>query len=76
VRAGDTVSAYANAYIVPRGTHVFLPSDPAQMFDIGNYMTNLVARYLATEGKELLYVTSPSHHCLEDSTCPFLPAAP
>lgn len=76
VRTGDTVSAYANAYIVPRGTHVFLPSDPSQMFDIGNYMTNLVARYLATEGKELLYVTSPSHHCLEDSTCPFLPTTP
>lgn len=75
-RAGDTISAYANAYIVPRGTHVFLPSDPSQAFDIGNYMTNLVARYLATEGKELLYTTYPAHHCLEDSTCPFIPATP
>jgi hypothetical protein len=46
------------------------------MFDIGNYMTNLVARYLATEGRELLYVTSPTHHCLEDSSCPFIPATP
>ncbi len=75
-RAGEAVSAYANAYIVPNGTHVFLPSDPSQAFDIGNYMTNLVARYLATEGRQLLYATSPVHHCLEDDSCPFLPQMP
>ncbi|MBL8682826.1 MAG: hypothetical protein JNK05_26915 [Myxococcales bacterium] len=76
-RMGDGMSAYANAYIVPDGTHVFLPSDPSQPFDIGLYMTNLVARFLATKGTDLPYVTDPmGHRCMATSSCSWLPRAP
>jgi hypothetical protein len=76
-RQGDGMSAFVNAYIEPRGTHVFLPSDPSQPFDIGLYMTNLVARFLATKGTDLPYVTDPmGHHCMATSSCSWLPRTP
>jgi hypothetical protein len=76
-REGDAMSAYVNAYIVPGGTHVFLPSDPSQRFDIGLYLTNLVGRYIATQGRDIRYATDPTgHRCLADSSCAFIPRAP
>jgi hypothetical protein len=77
VRRGDAMSAYVNAYIVPNGTHVFLPSDPSQPFDIGLYMSNLVARFLATQGTDIVYATDPAgHRCMATSTCSWLPQSP
>jgi hypothetical protein len=76
-REGDAMSAYLTAYIVTDGTHVFLPSNPGDRFDIGLYLTNLVARFASTRGRDIAYVTNPrGHHCLEDNSCSFIPAAP
>lgn len=75
VLPGDDVSAFLNFYSLPIGVHGFdslvfdqeLPWDPAQ------YLINLIARWGATGGQDLRYVTDPAgHQCLEDSTCDFL----
>jgi hypothetical protein len=56
---------------------VFLPSNPGDRFDIGLYLTNLVARFASTRGRDIVYVTNPrGHHCLEDNSCSFIPATP
>lgn len=75
VLPGDDVSGFLNFYSLPIGVHGFdslvfdqeLPWDPAQ------YLINLIARWGATGGQDLQYLTSPEgHQCLEDSTCEFL----
>ncbi|MDP3275945.1 MAG: hypothetical protein Q8Q09_12165 [Deltaproteobacteria bacterium] len=76
-RAGDTVSANLTAYIQTDGAHVFLPSDPAQAWDVGLYLTTLVARYSATAGRDIVYQSDPrNHHCMARGDCPWLPTTP
>jgi hypothetical protein len=75
-RRGDLMSAYLTAYIVPNGTHVFGPSDPTLRWDVNQYLTNLVIRYLSTAGRDLPYATDPAHFCLTDSSCSWLPRMP
>lgn len=75
VLPGDDVSGLLNNYAIPRGVHGFdeivyldVPWDTSQ------YLINLVARWGATSGQDLRYVTDPDgHQCLEDSSCDFLP---
>jgi hypothetical protein len=61
-----------NAYVDPRGTHVFVNGDPCKAFDDAVYYNHLLVRFLATEGRDLYHLSHPtSHACLERETCPF-----
>jgi hypothetical protein len=66
--------AVANAWLHPAGAHVFVNGDPCKKFDDVVYHDHLVARFLATQGKDLYYLSHPtSHTCLERESCPFFP---
>jgi hypothetical protein len=63
-----------NAWVKPGGQHVFVNGDPCKAFDDVVYYNHLLARFLATEGKDLYFLSHPSSHlCLERETCPFFP---
>ncbi len=63
-----------NTYIDPGGTHVFVHANPCKAFDDVVYYDHLVARFLATRGQDLYFLSHPSSHaCLERETCPFFP---
>ncbi|MFO0550314.1 MAG: hypothetical protein U0271_18110 [Polyangiaceae bacterium] len=60
-----------DAYIVPEGVHTFVNGNPCEAFDAGTYLTNLVARFFASDGTDVYYLSHPAtHHCLETSSCP------
>jgi len=61
-----------NAWIQPGGQHVFVNGDPCKKFDDVVYHEGLVARFLATQGKDLYVLSHPTtHRCLERETCAF-----
>ncbi len=61
-----------NAWIQPGGTHVFVNPDPCKAFDDVLYYDNLLVRFLATQGRDLVFLRTPgSHHCLVREDCPF-----
>ncbi len=61
-----------NTWIKPTGQHVFVTGDPCKKFDDVVYYSNLLVRFLATEGKDLYFASHPStHRCLERELCPF-----
>jgi hypothetical protein len=76
----DTVSpalhpliAVANVYMQPTGQHSYDAGNPCEAFDTASYMQNTVARFFATGGTDLYYLSHPtSHKCMENRTCPFL----
>lgn len=61
-----------NTWIEPGGQHVFAFADPCRNFDDVVYYDHLLVRFLATEGKDLYFLSHPtSHHCLERESCAF-----
>jgi hypothetical protein len=61
-----------NTWIQPGGQHVFVNPDPCEAFDDVRYYQNLLIRFLATRGHELVFLQKPgSHHCLVRGDCPF-----
>jgi len=61
-----------NAWIQPGGQHVFVNGDPCTAFDDVIYYDHLLVRFLATQGKDLYFLSHPaSHRCLEREKCPF-----
>jgi hypothetical protein len=62
------LTALLNAYTIPEGQHTFVNGNPCQAFDHGTYLTNLVARFFASDGTDIYYLSHPStHHCLEEA---------
>jgi hypothetical protein len=56
-----------------RAAHGLEPGDPCLAFDTDTYAARVVARYLASRGADLAYLTRPaSHRCLatESGACP------
>jgi hypothetical protein len=65
--------AVANVYMQPTGQHSYDAGNPCEAFDTASYMQNTVARFFATGGTDLYYLSHPtSHKCMENRTCPFL----
>jgi hypothetical protein len=65
-------SALVNAMTLPEGQHVVLPVDPRKAWDDGAYFVNLIGWYLASEGRDLPYLSRPDEHqCLERNECPY-----
>ncbi len=74
---GQPLAAFVNAYVEPGGVHTFYPSNPSQTYDVGAYLTNLVARFFQSNGTDIPYYTDPTgHQCLTDSSCAYIPRAP
>jgi hypothetical protein len=68
----EPLVTFLNMYIKPEGQHVWDAGDVCKAWDFATYGNNLFARFMATEGKDLYYLSHPSsHQCLEDSSCPF-----
>jgi hypothetical protein len=66
-----------NAYLAPLGQHDWGYGDPCQAWDGVSYMDGLLARYFATGGRDLYYLThATTHDCLATQDCPFLPPPP
>jgi hypothetical protein len=62
---GDgTFSALRLPYIIPTGFHGIVFSDPSLAFDVNMYMIHFMARFLATDGANLVHEA-----CLEDASC-------
>lgn len=72
--SGMPTSGMVSPYVQPRGIHGFKKIyDSSLGFDMAVYMFSMVGRYLHTVGTEIPYLTDPTgHHCLEDSTCPYI----
>jgi len=70
--ADERVVAFLAAYIKPDGQHAFFNPAPCQKWDNATYLANLVGRFVATEGKDLYYLSHPTTHpCLAKGTCAF-----
>jgi hypothetical protein len=61
-----------NAWTRPRGEHVFVNPDPCRAFDDVLYYDGLFVRFLASQGRDLVFLRTPSsHHCLVREDCSF-----
>ena len=58
------VSGVRFAYMLPQGQHGVFPTGADPEFDTFSYLANLVARYFASGGTEILDDT-----CLETASC-------
>ncbi len=64
-------------YLAAQGRDRVRVRDDCAAFDTDQYLLHLIARFLATGGQDPYPLSHPaSHHCLEDLSCPFFPAAP
>jgi hypothetical protein len=70
---GAPVAAHLGALVAPTGQHSWIAPNPCKRFDDVRYLENLIARFIATGGTDLPYLTRPgSHQCLARGTCDFL----
>ena len=59
-----------DAWIQPQGQHVFVLGEPCKAFDDTSYYNNLVARFIATKGTDLFFLSHPAtHRCLVNESC-------
>ncbi len=64
-KADRRVVAALNGYIFPRGEHGFFVGNPCDNFPIDTYLIHLIARFFATSGSDLFYLSHPAtHQCL------------
>ncbi len=71
-RAGDRVVASVGMYIDPKGKHTWDVGDVCRAWDHATYGNGLMARFLATQGKDVYYLSHPrTHGCLATGTCDF-----
>ena len=71
--ADRRVTGLIDAYTKPEGTHTFVAPNPCEAWDHAQYLVNLTARFFATDGRDVYYLSHPATHaCLADNSCPFL----
>jgi hypothetical protein len=71
--ARERVVAQLSHYLVPQGKHTWDVGDVCQQWDYATYGNALTARFFASEGKDLYYLSHPrSHGCLVNGTCDFM----
>ncbi|MEO8875408.1 MAG: hypothetical protein ABI461_07470, partial [Polyangiaceae bacterium] len=69
--ASQKVVATLNMYIGPTGNHTWDTGDQCRAFDYATYGNGMIARFFATGGKDLYYLSHPTTHtCLVDVSCP------
>ncbi len=70
--ADARVVSYVSAYIEMEGQHAFFNPAACQAWDNATYLANLTARFLATGGKDVYFLSHPhTHGCLATGTCAF-----
>ncbi len=70
--ATEPVVAHLNHYLVPKGQHTWDVPDACRAWDFATYGNALTARFFATRGSDLYYLSHPkTHGCLVDGTCDF-----
>jgi len=71
--ARERVVALLNHYLVPEGKHTWDVPDACRAWDFAVYGNALTARFFATEGRDVYYLSHPqTHGCLADGSCEFL----
>jgi len=71
--ARDRVVGMLNHYLVPEGKHTWDVGDVCLAWDPAIYGNALTAKFFASDGKDLYYLSHPkSHGCLVDGSCDFL----
>ncbi len=60
-------------YVAPRGANGWVESNVCRTWDFATYGNRLIARFFASEGRDIYYLSHPkTHGCLADATCDFL----
>jgi hypothetical protein len=71
--ASERVLGLLDQYIAPSGRHAWASGDACRAWDYATYGNALIARFFATGGRDLYYLSHPkTHGCLVDGTCAFL----
>jgi hypothetical protein len=66
--ASSPLLAQLVAYTDPHGAHGIATGSSCQVFALDRYYGRLIARFIASDGADLYYLTHPSsHHCLADA---------
>ena len=72
-QANAKVVANLNMYVDPKGKHTWDAGDRCKAWDEATYGNGMIARFFASGGKDLFYLSHPgSHTCLVDLSCSFL----
>jgi hypothetical protein len=68
--ATERVVGVLNHYIVPEGQHTWSTGDACRAWDFATYGNALTARFFASRGQDIYYLSHPkTHGCLVDGTC-------
>jgi hypothetical protein len=71
--ATERVVGVLNHYLVPEGKHTWDVGDVCKAWDFATYGNALTARFFATEGRDIYYLSHPkTHGCLVDGSCDFM----
>ncbi len=71
--ARERVVGLLNHYLVPEGKHTWDVGDVCRQWDFAAYGNALTARFFATQGHDIYYLSHPrTHGCLVDGSCDFL----
>ncbi len=70
---GTPLVGLMDAYVNPQGQHVWTTSDPCKAWDDAVYYDHALARFLATAGSDIYFLSHPvTHACMESQSCDFL----
>lgn len=71
--ASQKVVGTLNMYVKPQGNHTWDSGDACRAFDFATYGNGMIARFFASGGNDLYYLSHPTtHECLVNLSCPFL----
>ena len=71
--ASERVVGLLNHYLTPKGQHTWDVGDVCKAWDFATYGNALTARFFATEGRDIYYLSHPkTHGCLVDGSCDFM----
>lgn len=71
--ASERVVGLLNHYLTPKGQHTWDVGDACRAWDFATYGNALTARFFATEGRDVYYLSHPkTHGCLVDGSCDFM----
>lgn len=71
--ASERVVGLLNHYLVPKGQHTWDVGDVCKQWDFATYGNALTARFFATQGRDVYYLSHPrTHGCLVDGSCDFM----
>ncbi|MBX3215459.1 MAG: hypothetical protein KF850_25705 [Labilithrix sp.] len=70
--ATERVVGLFNHYLVPKGQHTWSTGDACRAWDFAVYGNALTARFFASGGRDVYYLSHPkTHACLADGSCDF-----